>query len=661
MKKIILGISAVVALALVVYLGLVFYVSSQVEVELDNYEAALTQSSEVIVHRFEYERGFRSGQLHYDLEWSPAPDNPLYDLAILAREASDNALRTSGSAVFTQGPWVGGENPLALARVNLAIPVTDSVRRSLPQYPAETPALSISSVIGFDGMVRIVIDGVDYNGTYVGESSTGNIVLLGLGGNIAFNSSLTEVQADIELGQFTALVDDAEILVEGLNLDLQMQGPGPVLDLDFALGEFGFNFDAIELAYNMENLSARAQTEKVEPGVWLGTSTMGLQSLAVEVGDVIAGMQEVEFESLSALNSAGRLEGSSLMTIARINLGDGELANTNLQLSMRNINPQAYADLMQLMSQAGNSASVDDDSLEGLFDGLRDIVNAALVDRPSLHIDRFAVSVVATDDINASLSVSYAGPVPINPDEPEAILNGLALQGELNVSTAAARRLIALTLGNLDDSLSGAELEAAVEENYQQLLTMINDTEFFQITEDLISTSLQVSDGNVILNGTLASTTDELSGFLGGNAGAQPGGMPPAVTPVFTSEARFENLTLNSGFSPDPYTVSVLAVGTSPAFGILGADCFGNVSSTQADVTLNYTAGTDYGLYVYAESDTDTTLVIRSPDGWLCDDDSHGDFDPAVSIDAPQSGEYLIWIGTYDLGATEALLGISEY
>ena len=120
-------------------------------------------------------------------------------------------------------------------------------------------------------------------------------------------------------------------------------------------------------------------------------------------------------------------------------------------------------------------------------------------------------------------------------------------------------------------------------------------------------------------------------------------------------------MSLVTGFTPDPYLVSIVAGGDSAASDELGAACAGNVTSKQPDVVLNYTAGANFGLYLYAEAAEDTTLILLGPDGWYCDDDSHGDLNPGVSLERPLSGDYLIWVGTFDGGVADAELGISEY
>ena len=52
-------------------------------------------------------------------------------------------------------------------------------------------------------------------------------------------------------------------------------------------------------------------------------------------------------------------------------------------------------------------------------------------------------------------------------------------------------------------------------------------------------------------------------------------------------------------------------------------------------------------LRAHVQSTTDTTLVIRRPDGtFLCDDDTNGT-NPQIEINPWPAGEYRIWVGTY--------------
>lgn len=122
----------------------------------------------------------------------------------------------------------------------------------------------------------------------------------------------------------------------------------------------------------------------------------------------------------------------------------------------------------------------------------------------------------------------------------------------------------------------------------------------------------------------------------------------------------YSRVTLASGFTPDPYTVSVTAGGGDPN-PIEGAGCVGYIASSQPDVVVDYTAGTLFDLAFYVDSDRDTALLVRSPDGqWTCNDD-HDGLDPRVEFTSPRSGAYAVWVATYGDDPTEATLGITEY
>ena len=140
-------------------------------------------------------------------------------------------------------------------------------------------------------------------------------------------------------------------------------------------------------------------------------------------------------------------------------------------------------------------------------------------------------------------------------------------------------------------------------------------------------------------------------GLLAGSVDAQPNWRAPA---------KYESVTLESGFTPDPHTVTVRAGGTdrNP---ISGSGCAGYIDSAQPDVNLTHTAGRSR-LYIYVRSDTDTTLLVNDASGnWHCSDDFN-ESSPAIILENPPSGNYNIWVGSYEQTATgeRAVVQISE-
>lgn len=138
-----------------------------------------------------------------------------------------------------------------------------------------------------------------------------------------------------------------------------------------------------------------------------------------------------------------------------------------------------------------------------------------------------------------------------------------------------------------------------------------------------------------------------------------------AATPAFAQRVNagangtFGRVTLNTGFEPDPHNVTVTAGGPVDAT-TLTEDCAGRIAA-RPSFSLRYTSG-ELPLIISATSDADTTLVVRAPDrSWHCNDDTLG-LDPAVRFDAPRSGRYQIWVGTFgeESAAAPATLHISE-
>ena len=118
---------------------------------------------------------------------------------------------------------------------------------------------------------------------------------------------------------------------------------------------------------------------------------------------------------------------------------------------------------------------------------------------------------------------------------------------------------------------------------------------------------------------------------------------------------------LESGFTPDPHEVEV-AVGGSVSAASLGSECAGFISE-RPDFRLRIDTSGWLPLYIWVESDTDTTLVINDPDGeWRCDDDSGQGVNPYVKFASPPSGTYDIWVGAFSEqnNFEDAILRISE-
>lgn len=125
-----------------------------------------------------------------------------------------------------------------------------------------------------------------------------------------------------------------------------------------------------------------------------------------------------------------------------------------------------------------------------------------------------------------------------------------------------------------------------------------------------------------------------------------------------SAEPTYGDVRLASGFLPDPFIVQLTAGGRIAVD--VGGCSYGYVAEAP-DVDFYYEGDGRRTLYVWVESDDDTTLLINTPGRrWRCDDDSRGNLDPLLIFPDAPSGLYNIWVGTYSDDLGPARLYISE-
>ena len=152
---------------------------------------------------------------------------------------------------------------------------------------------------------------------------------------------------------------------------------------------------------------------------------------------------------------------------------------------------------------------------------------------------------------------------------------------------------------------------------------------------------------------------------LGAAVGVSLLAFPGAVSLAqdYNATPLYGTLNLDAGFTPDPQRVDVQAGGSTNARTLnLGSGCVGYIATSQPDVRVNYEAGRYDTLSFHVTSNVDTTLIINGPNGqWHCNDDFDGSVNPRVLFNPPGSGQYDIWVGTYQEGRTHsAQLEVSE-
>lgn len=132
-----------------------------------------------------------------------------------------------------------------------------------------------------------------------------------------------------------------------------------------------------------------------------------------------------------------------------------------------------------------------------------------------------------------------------------------------------------------------------------------------------------------------------------------------AACPSFAGAPLSGSLALDEGFLPDPVVRNVTAGGTQNV-GNCGLPS--GWVSTQPDLRLQYDSTGASPLSFVVQSNLDTILVINDPMGnWHFDDDSGDNLNAVLRFPNASSGQWDIWVGTYDTGvAGPAQVQITE-
>lgn len=594
-------------------------VGQRVEAEIEQLAATLTARDDVRVSRMDYERGFRRGTLHYDLTWVPE-DADLQ--AVLAGLDMPDGVRLAGTAAVRHGPWVGGGAGFALAATHAELPLPDDWRRALPQYPGQAPLLRGHAHLTLGGGLAASVKAIDYRGRVLDPDS--------------------DTRVQLELSGLGAAVQ-TDVRLQRVGFELRLDGVDVSFDED---GETG----RIEL----RGLGLEGEVTEGRPRLWVGTSTLALARAAISLQE-----DAFELESLR-VHSDSRIDANRWNSVTTLSSGPARFGEYGIQgfestTAVRNVDADALSEfivLVQRPPRMENDGAVEEAAARMIALGERILAGA-----PTLSIDTLRIAWFEADDVVGRMQLGYEGAAVLSPGDLAALGEGLRGEAELRLKKSALRRFAALASS---DGGQAAATEAEVEEAYQGVLAGLQLFPFVVESEQDVSVSAAVREGRVWVGETELGTVADLLAMAGldrrpGVPGDGAGRLDVDAEPLF---GRVE---LAADFEPDPWSMDLAAGGGDDLEEILGGGCVGWVNAARPDVVLDYSAGS-YPLHVFARAEDDTTLAIRDPAGrWHCNDDAPDQgVDPGLVFDDPASGAYVIWVGVYELGVTEARLYFSE-
>ena len=718
MNKPLVYVVSLAVLAAGAFVGTSRIVGGVVATEVAGFEASLAALDHVQVNRLEYERRLFDGVVEYDLLVRPLPGDPLYaELRELFGGALDRGVRIDGRLQVRHGPWLGDGLGLARATGGFALP--EGLRAALPNYPGQRPLVDLVAEMNLSREVQVQLSGTDYRGRVVlpDEALVSHLVFAGLRGDAVLGSALDAIRWSAQLGELALEVSGGERVVTALrNLslrgDLKQQGGawhgsveggvgGWTFQADQADGELGETRMRAELGTRRGRDGQERQSIKIDGGVasltmkapdegriqfgpmrltadvlrewsalWTGTAEFGMEAIQV-VGDGV----DLALASLVVRSDTRSLDAAVDQSVD-IDLGTLSVNGAALGKSrMRTVATGFDGDGLNQILVALERAGYDEHAFErpevqaALQAGLTKLLSG----QPAIAIDPLAIELLRPDDASARMLVRFRGEPGLTLDNVLVLLERIEVEAGLSVTQEAVRELIRLGLQVEADMAQAAggtaqspeDIAREASERHAMMMLMAAQVPFLDTSGDRIALAGSFRDGQLTINGQAADDLASLGALLGlaalfGGDEEVQAGLDDALPELdWTRPGLFDSISLAAGFTPDPYDISIMAGGDVWLDGELGSDCLGYVNAAQADVVLDYVAG-DWPLYIYAESDEDTTLIVRAPDGeWYCNDDDRG-LDPGLAFGAPESGRYAIWVGTYNQVTARTTLSISE-
>lgn len=475
MKKIIF---ILLAAAIAAYLGATAIAGVFIAGEVDKYRQELTARNDIKVNRLEYERGFFGGNLHYDIVYTPLSDGEVIEAIASQTEEGQPVIPIKGVADVKHGPYVGGPEGFALALTQTRWPLPDKIHDYLPGYPADEHVAEAVTTMGFNGVIKSVVTGRDYDGII--KSDRGDsyqeavVVLKNWGANVMIGNQLDHIEMSAHIGKFAVTIEE-----DGTSHD-------------FRIGQVVFDLDSTRRT----------------PVLWTGDAAFTINELEFREDDSLMVINDLAMQ-VASIFKEDVFDNRFLLHTGKMDIDGLYLNGLTFDMSLNDIDVDAYERFVYMLEQ---SIDIDPDNQqvqEEVIESGKEIVAQFLAAGPSFNIDALNLHVMAPDDVSAYLKLYYPPSSPVNLEDPEMMLGHFGMKGGASISVSALERISRLYAEmesreyekEYGKPLSGEEIDDAAQRSYSAMIVLFHFMPYFTVSEEGVSSRLEIREGRVFANG----------------------------------------------------------------------------------------------------------------------------------------------------------------
>ncbi|WP_375056063.1 YdgA family protein [Zobellella sp. DQSA1] len=464
MKRALISTAIAAAATVGLYTGTQYYIGTRISAQVDAWRQQAAAHEELWVARLDYEQGLSGGALHYDLTYRPLPTNPLHEL--LAEWQPTAELRLQGSLPVEHGPWLGRDG-LGQARLEYRLPLPDTAREWLPDYPEQAPMLTLTGVQQWDGSSSLRLQLIDYRGHLAHPGADGQLDL--------------------------ALADS--------HLNARWHPQRQRLQLQGQIGKFALDLPASTERFSLQQLSLTLDATAAGRYLWLGDSALTLQQLRFSSQKARFGLQDALI-STHTTQEQQHLNSHTEIALGGVSLPAQQLGPSRLRFALNRLETAPYQALLQRLEQLDPNQDPD-----AQWQHIQPLLEQLLAYQPELGIEELSLSLADPYDTTASAILRYTGTGKL---DSEQLPRQLQLAARAQASDAAFQQFLSFMIAEESPGLSAQEQQQILAASSTQMKELLLQTPFVVQQDERLQAEIVVENGEVSAHGQAVMSTEQL-------------------------------------------------------------------------------------------------------------------------------------------------------